>query len=92
MRILKSALAAAVVSCALAGSAAAMPADHLSTQGAFPVQHAAWVCGPFRCWWRPAYWGYPGYLAAPGAYWAYPGYWRNRVANPRPGSNISSEH
>jgi len=25
------------------------------------VQAARWVCGPFRCWWRPNYYSYYGY-------------------------------
>lgn len=25
------------------------------------VEQARWVCGPFRCWWRPNYYGYYGY-------------------------------
>jgi len=25
------------------------------------VEQVRWVCGPFRCWWRPNYYGYYGY-------------------------------
>jgi hypothetical protein len=25
------------------------------------VEQARWVCGPFRCWWRPNYYGYYGH-------------------------------
>lgn len=25
------------------------------------VEQARWVCGAFRCWWRPNYYGYYGY-------------------------------
>jgi hypothetical protein len=59
MRALRTALAAAVVGCALAGPAVAMPAEHLLTPNTALVQTAAWVCGPYRCWWRPGprYWG-----------------------------------
>jgi len=21
------------------------------------IEQARWVCGPYRCWWRPNYWG-----------------------------------
>jgi hypothetical protein len=56
--LVKSLLSAAAVSCALIGSAVAMPADHLSVPAAASVQKAAWVCGPYRCWWRPGPWGY----------------------------------
>ena len=27
-----------------------------------PVEQARWVCGPYRCWWRPGPgWGRPGW-------------------------------
>ena len=60
MQRLKSALVAAIVSCGLAATADAMPANHLSDKASLSVQKTAWVCGPYRCWWRPAwpYWGY----------------------------------
>jgi hypothetical protein len=63
MHKLKLALVAAT---ALGGAALSVPAanamplsglagvtDQLSTD----VQQARWVCGPYRCWWRPG-WGY----------------------------------
>jgi hypothetical protein len=31
---------------------AAIASNHLD--GSYTV---AWVCGPYRCWWRPNYWG-----------------------------------
>jgi hypothetical protein len=37
-----------------------MPVGGLATatnQLAVDVQNVAWVCGPYRCWWRPNYWG-----------------------------------
>src|SRR5215470_12077528 len=27
------------------------------------IEQARWVCGPFRCWWRPNYYGYTGTTA-----------------------------
>ena len=50
-----------------AGAASAMPVNQLAlaakqiTEGA---QDVRWVCGPYRCWWRPGpychgpYWGW----------------------------------
>lgn len=58
MQALKTALAVAAVGCTLAGSAVAMPADHLAAPGAALVQKTAWVCGPYRCWWRGPRWGW----------------------------------
>ena len=73
MQRLKSALAAAIVSCALAGTAAAMPASHLADQAKWSVAKAAWICGPYRCWWRPV-WPYAGYRMAYGGYAYAPAY------------------
>jgi len=75
MHTLKSIVAAAAIGCASIGAAAAMPADHLSAQGATSVEKTAWVCGPYRCWWRPGP-RYYGYYGAPyGGYYGRP-YWR----------------
>jgi len=79
MNALKTALAVAAVGCALTGTTIAMPAANLSTSNAITVQKAAWVCGPYRCWWRPGprYWGY-GPRWAWGPRWGWYGhpYWR----------------
>lgn len=64
MHALKSVLAAAAVSCALVGGAAAMPADHFATQDRSTVEKVVWVCGPYRCFWRPPV----RYYYAPRAY------------------------
>ena len=59
-------------------SAAALPLPGLDAavlrdgQGAAQVEQARWVCGPYRCFWRPNYWGGPGWG---GPYWRRPG-WR----------------
>jgi hypothetical protein len=49
----KVALAAALVGCCLSGAAVAMPAEQLVGSDGSLVQKAAWICGPYRCWWRP---------------------------------------
>jgi len=54
---------AAVLGAGLAtGPASAMPANGLAsaaTQAAATngVQDVRYVCGPYRCWWRPGYYG-----------------------------------
>jgi hypothetical protein len=45
----------------IAPAASAMPVGGLtaaSNELATGVQDVRWVCGPFRCWWRPNYWGW----------------------------------
>lgn len=79
MRALRTALAAAIAGCFLMGTAVAMPAANLSVPGNAQttalVQKTAWVCGPYRCWWRPGprYWGY-----GPRWGWYHRPYWRRR--------------
>lgn len=53
---------------AMSASASAMPAGGLATASKqiSDVQDVRWVCGPYRCWWRPNV--YPYY----GAYGYYP--------------------
>ena len=46
--------------------AAAMPIIDLHAQTPAAVDQVRWVCGPYRCWWRPNYW-------APGPYAFYAG-------------------
>ena len=61
------------------GSASAMPNGLASASTALSsnVQDVRWVCGPFRCWWRPNYYyGAYGYYG-PRPYWG-PGWgWRH---------------
>jgi hypothetical protein len=70
-----------VLGAANVGPASAMPAANLAAamSETSNVQNVVWVCGPFRCWWRPNYWYYPrvyryprvysyGYVAP---YWGY---------------------
>ena len=77
-------LAAAVLGVALLGGAVAVPAAAVpidnfaqaSASSGTHLQPVVWVCGPFRCWWRPeAYWG------APYGYWP-PAYGCNPYYNP----------
>ncbi len=56
--------AAAISGAAMIGSAAAMPAAKLDANAqpaaANSIQNVHWVCGPYRCWWRPNYYNYYG--------------------------------
>lgn len=38
--------------------ATAMPIDNLAKAVPANVENVAWVCGPYRCWWRPNYYYY----------------------------------
>ena len=50
------------------GSASAMPNGLSSNALASNVEQVRWVCGPYRCWWRPnLYYGYYGW----GPRWRY---------------------
>jgi hypothetical protein len=36
------------------------------------IQNVRWVCGPYRCWWRPNYYAYaPGYYYGPPRFYGY---------------------
>jgi len=74
MSKIKIALLAAGAFCAASlatGSASATPVGELATAGSetsADLQQVRWVCGPFRCFWRPGprfygrpWWGGPGY-------------------------------
>lgn len=90
MTSVKSILAAsAIATAAMVGSAAAMPAANLDTssQALSGVQQARWVCGPYRCFWRPNVFIGPGFgwrrplygFAGPRWGWGRPGWgWRRR--------------
>ena len=76
-----AALAVATVfgAAAVSDKASAMPLNGLTpavTQSAVSLEKAAWVCGPYSCWWRPGpywhrHWGYGG----PRRYWGWGGGW-----------------
>jgi hypothetical protein len=78
---LKQALGVALVigATGLTLPAAALPlagVEHAVRDGqpAVRIEQARWVCGPYRCFWRPNYWGGPGWRG-PG--WGGPRYgWR----------------
>jgi hypothetical protein len=61
-----------------AGQACAMPTfDHALTttpQAAQPEQ-VRWVCGPWRCFWRPNYFYRPFAFYGPRPYWRPRPYW-----------------
>ena len=73
MRNFTHALAAAAALGAVAfgsGTAAAMPNGLPSISKALTqdVQDVRWVCGPYRCWWRPNWYGAYGYYGRPRFY------------------------
>ena len=71
----------------MVGQASALPANGLAAPAASAKQTAGvqdvrqdvhYVCGPYRCWWRPGpYWGprYGYYAYGPGPYWHRPWGW-----------------
>ena len=77
MRIPKIAaltVAAQLGSTMMIAEASAMPMSGpvlAATKIADGLQDVRWVCGPYRCWWRPGpYWGSP-YWGPPGPYWGW---------------------
>ena len=59
-RIASAAAAAVLLGAFAASSASAMPLGNLkpAADAVQTAQNVAWVCGPYRCWWRPNYaWG-----------------------------------
>lgn len=79
---LKTVLIATIAGGAIMGSiasASAMPAAPLgvTAQATANVQEARYVCGPYRCFWRPNYYAYYGprpYYYGPR--WGYRRGWR----------------
>ncbi len=55
--------------CLTATAVSAMPIAPIATNNVASVEQVHWVCGPYRCWWRPNYYG--------GGYYAY-GYYPRR--------------
>jgi hypothetical protein len=73
------ALAAVLTAGSAIGQASAMPASGLAsaataTNGAQDVRY---VCGPYRCWWRPNYYGphYYNYYVGPRHWYRHRRYW-----------------
>ena len=66
-----------------------MPVDGLAIATARVqdgIQNVRWVCGPYRCWWRPNYYAHaPGYYYGPPRFYGYggPRFYRYGYA-PRP--------
>jgi hypothetical protein len=50
-------------------TASAMPVANLPNVLATDVESVRWVCGPYRCWWRPGWYG---------PRWGYGPRWRYR--------------
>ena len=76
--LMMTALDALGAGVALSGGAKAMPIGlpgSTSTQVS-NVDQARWVCGPWRCWWRPNYYVAPAYAYGYGpGYYGYGGGW-----------------
>jgi hypothetical protein len=52
----------------MSGSASAMPINGqlpVATNTSTDIQQVRWVCGPYRCWWRPGPYYYGGYGYGP---------------------------
>lgn len=64
-----------VASSFVATSASALPIAPIPADAATNVEQVRWVCGPYRCFWRPNY-VYGGYGYYPRPYWG--GGWRHR--------------
>jgi hypothetical protein len=77
MSKLKLAFAAAVI-CGgfVATAASALPVAPIPSDAATNVEQVRWVCGPYRCWRTPGYYGYRAYGAYRRPYWG--GGWRHR--------------
>ena len=73
LRIAAFAFAAVLGSGLLIAKASAMPVNGLTAatkQTTDGLRDAAYVCGPYRCWWRPGpFWGGPYW--GRGHYWGY---------------------
>ena len=80
MTKLKLASATALLFGSLVATASAMPVAPLPTDAISNADQVRWVCNPYgRCWWRPNYYGYYGYVGPPRYYggWRHRG-WRHR--------------
>jgi hypothetical protein len=67
LRIATAAFAILASAGMMAGTASAMPLNGqlaATAPAATDAQQVRWVCGPYRCWWRPG-----GYYYGGGPYW-----------------------
>jgi hypothetical protein len=63
LRIATAAFALLAGASLMSGSASAMPINGqlpVATNTSAEIQQVRWVCGPYRCWWRPGPYYYPG--------------------------------
>ena len=84
LRIATAAFAILAGAGMMAGTASAMPVNGqlaATAPAAADAQQVRWVCGPYRCWWRPGgyyypgpRWGYYGYRPYPYR-WGYRRHW-----------------
>lgn len=72
MRMVKPALLALGVlgaATVTAGTALAMPNGMPQSDHIAKTEQVRWVCGPYRCWWRPNYYRSYGFYAGPRFGW-----------------------
>jgi hypothetical protein len=63
LRIATAAFAILAGAGMMAGTASAMPLNGqlaVTAPAATDAQQVRWVCGPYRCWWQPGGYYYPG--------------------------------
>lgn len=78
MHVIKTTLIAAGLAGAAAlssGAAFAMPNGLPQADTATRAEQVRWVCGQYRCWWRPNYYGAYGFYGPPRV-WGYRGWHR----------------
>ena len=68
--------ATAICSGVTVTAASAVPIAPVPTGPAAKIEQVRWVCGPYRCWWRPNYYrGYYGYAYYPRRHYWHRRYW-----------------
>jgi hypothetical protein len=63
LKIATAAFAILAGASVMSGSASAMPISGqlpVATNTSTDIQQVRWVCGPYRCWYRPGPYYYPG--------------------------------
>lgn len=88
LRIATAAFAILAGAGMMAGTASAMPINGqlaATAPAATDAQQVRWVCGPYRCWWRPGpyfyggpVYGGPRFYGWRGGYWHRGWGWRGR--------------
>jgi hypothetical protein len=75
VKALAISLVASAALCFASAPASAMPVANLAPAVSELALHQSvpWVCGPFRCWWRPFYYR-PGGYYRPYGFYGYGGY------------------